>query len=61
MKKIITRNFTLRFFLLAFLLQWLMGCESYDEQKAKLKDTPDRGTIYVSADESFKPIIDSQV
>jgi phosphate transport system substrate-binding protein len=47
--------------LLAFLLQWLMGCESYDEQKAKLKDTPDRGTIYVSADESFKPIIDSQV
>lgn len=46
---------------MAFLLQWVMGCESYDEQKAKLKDTPDRGTIYISADESFKPIVDSQV
>jgi phosphate transport system substrate-binding protein len=43
------------------LAQFIVGCESYDEEKAKLKDTPDRGTIYVSADESFKPIIDSQV
>lgn len=43
------------------LLQWMAGCESYDEQESKLKDTPDRGTIYVSADESFKPVIDSQV
>ncbi len=50
-----------QFVLIISLLQWVMGCETYDEQKAKLKDTPDRGTIYVSADESFKPIIDSQV
>ncbi|HVT86951.1 MAG TPA: substrate-binding domain-containing protein [Chitinophagaceae bacterium] len=61
MKQIMIRMFLLQFILSAFVLQWLMGCESYDEQKAKLKDTPDRGIIYVSADESFKPIIDSQV
>ncbi len=39
----------------------LAGCESYQEQKDKLTDTPQRGTIYVSADESFKPVIESQV
>ncbi|HYM94517.1 MAG TPA: substrate-binding domain-containing protein, partial [Chitinophagaceae bacterium] len=48
-------------FLCAYCLQWFAGCESYDEQKAKLKDTPDRGKIYVSADESFKPVIDAEV
>ncbi len=39
----------------------LAGCESYQEQKDKLTDTPQRGKIYVSADESFKPVIESQV
>lgn len=47
--------------LFIFLFQALIGCETYDEQEAKLKDTPDRGTIYVSADESFKPVIDSEI
>ncbi|MBS1919188.1 MAG: substrate-binding domain-containing protein [Bacteroidetes bacterium] len=61
MKQISIRKVWIQFFLLLFLFQWLIGCESYDEQQAKLKDTPDRGTIYVSADESFKPIIDSEV
>ncbi|MCC7402537.1 MAG: substrate-binding domain-containing protein [Chitinophagaceae bacterium] len=62
MKKLVVRTHTAFFFSLVFLLQiMLAGCESYDEQEAKLKDTPDRGTIYVSADESFKPIIDSEV
>ena len=42
-------------------LQGLAGCQSYDDQKKELKDTGDRGTIYVSADESLKPIIDAQV
>src|ERR1700752_4428993 len=37
------------------------GCKSFQKQKDELKDTADRGTIYVSADESFKPIIDEQV
>jgi phosphate transport system substrate-binding protein len=46
-----------------FFLCWvvLAGCESYSEQDKKKKDTPLRGTITVSADESFKPVIDEQV
>ena len=47
--------------LLAFLLVWFPGCQSYKDQKDKLLDTPERGTINISADESFKPIIDEQV
>lgn len=39
----------------------LQACESFEAQKARLPDTPDRGTIRVSADESFKPVIDEQV
>jgi phosphate transport system substrate-binding protein len=42
-----------------FLL--LNSCKSYKEQENELTDTSDRGKIYVSADESFKPIIDEQV
>ena len=37
------------------------SCTSYEEQKNSLPDTADRGTIHVSADESFKPVIDEQV
>jgi len=37
------------------------GCKSYKEQDAEMVDTPYRGKLYVSADESFKPIIDEQV
>src|SRR5689334_12899203 len=39
----------------------LVGCKSYKEQDNELPDTPDRGKIFVSADESFKPIIDEEV
>ncbi len=39
----------------------ISGCKSYRDQKLELADTPDRGRIYVSADESFKPIIDEHV
>lgn len=37
------------------------GCKSFKEQEKELPDTKNRGTIYVSADESFKPVIDEQV
>lgn len=37
------------------------GCESYQDKRAKLSDTEKRGRIVISADESFKPIIDAQV
>lgn len=46
---------------LVFVCWISTGCKSYDEQKSELPDTPFRGTIHVSADESFKPIIDEQV
>lgn len=39
----------------------LNGCKSYKAQDDELRDTPDRGKIYVSADESFKPVIDAEV
>lgn len=39
----------------------MTACQSFKEKEKKLLDTPDRGLIYVSADESFKPIIDEQV
>lgn len=38
-----------------------IGCKSYKEQEDALKDTPERGSINVSADESFKPVIDEMV
>ncbi len=45
----------------AVLITTVFACKSYKEQESLLTDTPDRGTINVSADESFKPIIDEQV
>lgn len=38
-----------------------VACKSYKEQEEELSDTYKRGTIHVSADESFKPVIDEQV
>ena len=38
-----------------------LGCQSYEEQQKKLPDTPDRGMVYISADETFKPIVDELV
>lgn len=38
-----------------------ISCKSYKAQDEELPDTMDRGTLYVSADESFKPVIDAQV
>ena len=42
---------------------WLMtgSCKSFKKQLDELPDNRNRGTIYVSADESFKPVIDEQV
>ena len=44
-------------------LSCLLGisCKSYREQEADKTDTRFRGTIRISADESFKPVIDEQV
>src|ERR1044071_1460948 len=43
------------------LLIGISGCKSFKQQQDELKDTPNRGSINVSADESFKPIIDEEV
>lgn len=48
-------------FFLLFIVMGLFSCKSFEEQERALPDTSDRGTIYVSADESFKPVIDEQV
>lgn len=39
----------------------LSSCKSFDEQRDELPDNAYKGTIHVSADESFKPIIDEHV
>jgi phosphate transport system substrate-binding protein len=44
------------FFYAFFLFIAFTGCGNEQE-----KDTGDNGTIYISADESFKPVIDSQI
>lgn len=54
----------LRFFLVYILygfVVYLTGCKSYEDQKKELPDTKERGTIHISVDESFKPVIDEHV
>ena len=46
------------FYLASFLLLF-NSCGNNNEQTQK--DTLDSGTIYISADESFKPVIDSEI
>ncbi len=48
------------FFPVFFLLA-IIACKSYDRQRDELPDTKDRGTIHISADETFKPIVDAQI
>ncbi len=49
------------FFPVFLLLFLLTACKSYEEQENELPDSRNRGTIRVSADETFKPVIDEQV
>ncbi|MCR6721448.1 MAG: substrate-binding domain-containing protein [Chitinophagaceae bacterium] len=44
-----------------FLMMLEAGCDTYKEKAEALPDTPLRGEIHISADESFKPIIDEHV
>ena len=43
------------------LVMMLAGCKSYRQQDAEREETPVRGRINISADESFKPVIDEQI
>ena len=47
--------------LFSLLVLLINSCQTYKEKEGKLLDTPERGTISVRADESFKPVIDEQV
>lgn len=60
MKASRTRGPWLPLVLLGFILH-VAGCTSFREQEEKLPDTRYRGRIVVSADESFKPVIDELV
>jgi len=40
---------------------FLAGCKSFREQQDELPDNQYKGRIHVSADESFKPVIDEIV
>ncbi len=44
-----------------FSLLLLTSCKSYKEQEDELPDNRNKGSINVSADESFKPVIDEMV
>ncbi len=43
------------------VLLGLGSCQTFKQKDEKLLDTPERGQINVSADESFKPIVDALV
>jgi phosphate transport system substrate-binding protein len=44
-----------------WILVLLVSCKSYKDQQDELPDNSYKGTINVSADESFKPVIDEMV
>lgn len=45
----------------AVLILFLAGCKSDEQKRAGLPDMYNRGTINISCDESFKPVIDEEV
>ena len=49
------------FFVIVSLLLLTTGCKSFKDKKDELPDHSRKGTLHVSADESFKPVIDEQV
>lgn len=60
--KVLAYNGCIRIVIFFFcILLGLSSCQSFKEKEKKLRDTPDRGRINVSADETFKPIVDELV
>lgn len=50
-----------KFFYIFLFAMIIVSCKSYKEQQDELPDTAYRGSINVSADETFKPIVDELV
>lgn len=44
-----------------FFLLFLHACKPYEKQADEMSDTRERGTINISADETFKPVIEELV
>ncbi len=61
MEVLTNQGYTRKLILFFCILFLLSGCQSYKEQEKKMRDTPGRGKINISADETFKPIIDELV
>jgi ABC-type phosphate transport system substrate-binding protein len=59
--KLVAGRFSLGICTLFVLLLLLNGCKSVDEKRKEMPDTWERGTIQVSADESFKPFVEALV
>ncbi len=49
------------FFYVVYLLILLTACKTKKEKEKELADTPYRGAITISADESFKPVVEELV
>src|SRR5260221_83619 len=49
------------FIIILCLFFWMAGCKSFKQKQDELPDSSYKGVINVSADESFKPVIDAQV
>ena len=47
--------------LVMLMMVMISACGSYGPQEDTFTDTPERGTINVSADESFRPVVDALV
>jgi phosphate transport system substrate-binding protein len=56
-----TRGRKVGYTILFLCVLCFVACKSYKEEEDELSDTYKRGTIHVSADESFKPVIDEQL
>ncbi|MGZ8557912.1 MAG: PstS family phosphate ABC transporter substrate-binding protein [Chitinophagaceae bacterium] len=61
MKVLRKKNYTNLLILFCSNLFWLSSCQSFKEKEKEFRDTAERGKIYVSADETFKPIVDELV
>ncbi|MEO5948547.1 MAG: substrate-binding domain-containing protein [Chitinophagaceae bacterium] len=55
------RTMRYKFFYIFLIAMIIVSCKSYKEQENELPDTEYRGKINVSADETFKPIVDELV
>jgi len=48
-------------FLFFGLFLWLVSCKTKQQQNGEETDTPSKGTINISVDESFKPVMEQQI